>query len=362
MNLKFNGVSLGLVLPEPPQNVFFGQSYVVATFDIPVSLLQNGANTLTFTPPLCQLPMAPCPDTTIVDYTRLTYRRQFRADSDSLKFSLRGTQSVSVDGFTPSSVRLIDYTDPLNVSISRPSSQASASGFAITVPMTDPPSKPPRSLYAIPDGQFEQPASLLFNQPSSLNLNSNAADFLVVSHKDFIPSFTANVLPINTSFVAQRQSQGLTVSIIDVEDIYDEFSYGVHGPQAIKDFLLYAATHWNNGTAPPRYIIFAGDASIDPHNYQGAGNFDLLPTKLVDATYNETASDDWLTDFDGDGIADIPVGRLPVRTVAEADLVVSKIVNYTPATVPQVALLVADDPGTPPFGILKRGTTTCRRS
>src|SRR4030095_6971096 len=76
-----------------------------------------------------------------------------------------------------------------------------------------------------------------------------------------------------------------------------------------------------------------------------------VPTKLVDtgtpgaATALETASDDWLTDFDGDGIGDITVGRLPVRTVAEANLVVSKIVNYSPASAGNKALLVADTQG-----------------
>ena len=148
----------------------------------------------------------------------------------------------------------------------------------------------------------------------------------------------ANVVPINTSLVAQRQSQGLSVSIVDIDDVYDEFSYGKHGPQAIKDFLAYAATNW---ATPPRYIIFAGDASLDPRNYQGAGDFDLVPTKLVDATYNETASDDWLADFDDDGVADIPIGRLPFRTAADANLVIAKIVNFVPQPA-QSALLVAD--------------------
>jgi hypothetical protein len=145
-----------------------------------------------------------------------------------------------------------------------------------------------------------------------------------------------------------RENQGMTVSIVDIEDVYDEFSYGAHGPQALKDFLQYAATHWNNGAGPPRYIVFAGDATYDPRNYaNNPAGIDFVPTKLVDATYNETASDDWLADFDNDGIADIPIGRLPIRTPAEADVMVSKIVNFAPANVPQNALLVADDPGTP---------------
>ena len=34
-----------------------------------------------------------------------------------------------------------------------------------------------------------------------------------------------------------RESQGLRVALIDVEDIYDEFSFGNKSPKAIKDFL-----------------------------------------------------------------------------------------------------------------------------
>ena len=330
VNLTFNGVAVASLNFGPLE-------HPVQTVPIPVSLLQSGANALTFT-------KTSTGEVCIVDYVRLTYPHSFRADAGSLRFSLRGTQSRKVDGFATPLVRLIDYTDPFNVIVAKPDSEPSAPGYAITVPNSQPLSKAPRLLYAIPQGQFDQPAALSLNQPSTLNLNSNTADFLIVSHKTFIPSFTANVSPINTSLVAQRQNQGLTVSIVDVEDVYDEFSYGAHGPQAIKDFLQYAATHWNNGTAPPRYVVFAGDASFDPRNYMNVGNFDLVPTKLVDATYNETASDDWLTDFDDYGIADIPVGRLPVRTVAEANLVISKIVNFAPVNVPQTALLVADDP------------------
>jgi hypothetical protein len=167
---------------------------------------------------------------------------------------------------------------------------------------------------------------------------------LIVSTKELIPSFSAPVAPTNASFISQRQAQGFTVATVNVDDIYDEFAYGLHGPQAIKNFLSFAVTHWS---IAPRYVILAGDASLDPRNYTFASNLDLVPTKLVDATYNETASDDWLADFDNDGTADIAIGRLPVRTASDASLVISKIVNFAPANVPQDALLIADDPGTP---------------
>ena len=52
-----------------------------------------------------------------------------------------------------------------------------------------------------------------------------------------------------------RQSQGLKVAIIDVDDIYDEFSFGQKSPQSVKDFLSYAASNWN---VAPRYGLFGG--------------------------------------------------------------------------------------------------------
>ena len=46
------------------------------------------------------------------------------------------------------------------------------------------------------------------------------ADLVIITYKDFAQS----IQPL----VALRQSQGYHVIVVDVEDIYNEFSYGVH--------------------------------------------------------------------------------------------------------------------------------------
>jgi hypothetical protein len=327
VNVSFNGVQVGSL-------TFSALEHAVRTIAIPQVL--TGNNTVTFT-------RVSTGEVSLVDYVKLTYRHRYTADSGSLKFNLRGSQTLVVDGFSTPSVQLIDYTDPLNVQIFKPEAESSGSGYAITVPTSESRSKDQRLLFAFPTGQFDAPASLSLNQPSTLNLSSGS--FLIISYKDFIPAFSANVAPINSSFIAQRTNQGFAVVTADIEDVYDEFGYGVHGPQAVKEFLRHAATHWST---PPRYIILAGDASFDPRKFQLVGD-DFVPTKLVDTIYSEAPSDDWLADFEddnGDHIANIPVGRLPIRNVADANLIVSKIVNFTPVQ-PEAALLVADDPGTP---------------
>jgi len=89
-------------------------------------------------------------------------------------------------------------------------------------------------------------------------------------------------------------------------------------------------------------VVFGADASWDPKNYLGLGDFDSVPTKLIDTDFMETSSDDWFTDFDGDGIADIATGRLPARTAKELTSIVSKILRYEQSSPSAEALLVAD--------------------
>jgi hypothetical protein len=55
-----------------------------------------------------------------------------------------------------------------------------------------------------------------------------------------------------------------------------------------------------------------------------------------------SASDDWLADFDNDGIADLAIGRLPVRTVAEAQAMIKKLAAYEQSDAAEEALLVSD--------------------
>jgi hypothetical protein len=131
----------------------------------------------------------------------------------------------------------------------------------------------------------------------------------------------------------------LSVATVDIEDIYDEFSFGHKTPYAVKDFLAYAKTSWKK-TA--QFVLLAGGATFDPRNYLGLGDYDVVPTKLVDTQINETASDDWFGDFSGQGLPELAIGRLPARTAAELAGMVSKVVSYDSSSPSQTVMLVSD--------------------
>src|SRR6266487_2886353 len=224
-------------------------------------------------------------------------------------------------------VRLIDVTDPDAVQevsvVVRP--EKGTYSATITVPGTS-----QRVLFMF-TGQAIRTGALVANQPSNWRDSNQGADLVIITQRDLLDSMT----PLKEL----RQSQGMSVAVIDIEDLYDEFSYGNKTPWAVRDFLVWTTTNWRTA---PRFVLLAADASFDPKNYQGNGDFDLVPTKLIDTEFMETASDDWFADFDNDGLAEIAIGRLPARTAQETNRMISKIINYDSSARADSVLLVSD--------------------
>jgi hypothetical protein len=206
--------------------------------------------------------------------------------------------------------------------------QSKKSGYVISFGL---PSEGLRALLAFAGDEAMPPASITLNQPSALRDPANAVDFVIITLRDFFLSLKP--------LVALREKQGLSVAVVDIEDIYDEFSFGQKTPRAVSDFFRFAKSNWSRA---PRYLLFAADSSFDQKNYLGFGDFDRVPTKLIDTQLMETASDDWFTDFNDDGIADIAIGRLPARTGEELATMVAKIISYEQGGPSGEALLVAD--------------------
>ncbi len=301
VRVQLNGVELGTMS-------FNLRERSDAQFSITVAQLRENKNTIRLTS------IAGGADVSLIDYVRLIYPRRYEAAGDRLTFSVAGGQAVKVSGFATSALRVLDVTDPSNVSELTVSPQSQPSGFAFTLPSI----ATARTLVALPtSGNFEHPKELRRNEPSTWHLTSNAANMLMVTHGDFRQALA----PLQ----ALRESQGLQVAMIDVEDLYDEFSFGALDPQAIRNFVERAKTMWQTG---PNYLLFVGDGTADPRDYFGIGSRDYVPAIMVDGMFSQSPSDDAFVDFDNDGLPELAVGRLPVRTSQDTTVLVNKILNY----------------------------------
>src|SRR5205085_4581011 len=107
-----------------------------------------------------------------------------------------------------------------------------------------------RNLLVFTPDKVLQPVSITANQPSTISNAGNGADFVIITNR----AFAASVQPL----ADLRQSQGYRVSVVDVDNVYDEFSYGVHSPQAVKDFLNWTYTRWQ---VQPRFVMFTGSGT-----------------------------------------------------------------------------------------------------
>ena len=81
----------------------------------------------------------------------------------------------------------------------------------------------------------------------------------------------------------------------------------------------------------PSYVLLVGDGTYDYQDYEGFGGKNFVPTYMVHSLdFGETGCDNWFVCLDGEGdfLPDMFIGRIPVKTVAETNTVVKKILNY----------------------------------
>ena len=273
----------------------------------PAAWLVEGANSLQLRS------IGPAGDTNLFDNLVIGYARTFLAQDNSLKFFTQNYKTALVNGFSSPNVRIYDITAPdeplvmSNIDIVQ-----RGATFGPNMP-----SARGRLFYAIEGSAFKSVFSVIPNDPALIAVPGHAADLVIIAHKNFMTQAEA--------WATYRRSQGFGVKVVNVEEIYDEFNYGVHASAPITSFLSYAINNWQT---PPRYLLIIGDASYDPRNYTGNGYNNMVPTKFVTTIYSETGSDEGMADFNGDGLAELAVGRIAVRTTEPVTLNFNRVVAW----------------------------------
>ena len=129
------------------------------------------------------------------------------------------------------------------------------------------------------------------------------------------------------------EKDGLTSVVVDVNQIYNEFSTGTPDPSGIRDFVRMV---YRRSSGQLKYLTLFGRASFDYRDINGYGQ-DFVPTyETFDNPYHELsfATDDYFALMDSNegtnsmGRVDIGVGRISVSTVEEAETMLRKIKHY----------------------------------
>jgi len=276
-------------------------------------------------------------DVIYLNWIEIAYLRSLIAVDNELCFTADGNGNpfqMNVTALENEDVRAYEVTDPCSVNeITNLTVQPDADKAIFECDVDG-----AQTFYVLTEEQIKSPDAMSLCIPAGLKTTSNGADYILITDKDFINS----VEPL----CQLRQDQGLRVKAVSVEDIFNEFNYGIFDPAAIKAFLEYAYESWQKPS--PTHVFLVGDANFDYRDYNGSGKKNRAPVHMgITSALGLTPDDNWYVCMDGDDdiLPDMFIGRIPGSSAAMAEGIINKIVAYEGLSGynPGKCLFAADD-------------------
>ena len=272
-----------------------------------------------------------------LDWYELEYWRDFKAEVSRLEFNTnteprnRGQVQYRVGNIFNETIDVYQL-DENGITSKLTGGKVSRAGASHQILFEDTVNQHKR-YFVISRSAYQSVNALVPIPPTPLRNPANQVDYVVITHATFAES----ILPL----VEFRRSQGLTTLVVDIDDIYNEFSDGLFNPFAIQKFLRYAYNNWQQPA--PTYVLLVGDAHYD---YKRAtveiyrqdttfrGTYKLYPNFVP--TYHgwapasgETSMDQRFVNISGeDPLPDMLIGRLSVQTPEALTTMVEKIIGY----------------------------------
>ncbi len=333
------------------------------TFEVsfPVSYLNDGSNTLSVA---FQKVDGMTADDVYVNWFEITYPRRLIAQSNRIGINRGVSQSYA----SPSGTHRLYL--PLILRESSPVSSLQITGFTqrpVVLSIADPLS--PRLInganYSSGVLSFQKSADLglsffiatpasvaSIEQVSFQEIASPRADYIYIAPRQFLTQ--------TQTLANYRQTKdGLTTKVVALEEIIDQFNFGIYHPRAIKNYLRQVYNTWS---PKPVYVLLVGDGHW---NFLGSSKYDnptiYMPPNLqwVDPWQGEIDSSNALVTMDDqwDPLPDLFIGRLPVNSGDEITAYLNKVQTYEGAADKSwqkrfIFVADANDPGAGNFPLL----------
>ncbi len=327
-----------------------GSTAYTATTTIPAMWLDGSPDRLYLEAALAQLPglsyywVSP-------DWVEISYAALADAENDRLyiEATAAGSLEMAVSGFTTDTAKVFDVRDarhpaqlmtvaaqalltqagvepsgglsPADTSPAKASTPEVGQAVTYTIHFWDT-AIPNPAYYLAADTGLLAPLAIEPVTPTAWGTAANRADYIAIVHR----SLWDAIQPL----LDHRAAEGMAVVKVDVQAIYDEFSFGRRDPEAIRNFLGYAYRHWQ--PPAPQYVLLVGDGHYDFTGVSGTTLPNLIPPYLVnvDAVQGETPADNRFVSVDGpdDYLPEMSIGRLSAAAPADVTAAVAKIIAY----------------------------------
>lgn len=144
--------------------------------------------------------------------------------------------------------------------------------------------------------------------------SSPGVNYLIVTHQSLLPK--AN------EYSLYRQQTGYNPLVVTTEQLYNQFYYGIHHPQAIRNFCKLLL---DKGTVKPEYLLLLGKGQS--HFYLKAPKG--LEKDLVPGIGNPPSDNMFTSGLDGTGLEPaIATGRIAAASPEAVDIYLNKLKKY----------------------------------
>ena len=141
----------------------------------------------------------------------------------------------------------------------------------------------------------------------------------------------------------REEHDNLDVLTVTTDQIYNEFSSGQTDISAVRDYVYQLH---KNSPGKLKYLLLFGDATYDYKNslknqsqsqrnnwvpvYESRESLNPVYTYSSDDYFGflEEGEGEWIENSAGDYSVEIGIGRLPVKSVSDAEIIVDKLIHY----------------------------------
>jgi len=233
-------------------------------------------------------------------YFEVEYEKQLSLTNDSLIFlspKEPGTYRYNIEG---DNIYTFDITDRFSVRYS--------AGGAVT----DSVDSIRRIYFATTPSSFRRIQTAEYIPDLGLRADISGGEYIIIADKDFD---ITDIRDFRESF------SGFRVKTATLQQIYNEFSWGVFDPGSIRNYIKYALENW---AISPEFVLLVGDGHYD---YKEITTHSANP--LPPAGEGVYFSDDWYLKTDPASLVpQIAAGRFCAKSQRELDIITSKVIGY----------------------------------
>jgi len=265
-----------------------------------------------------------------IDYFDVLYPHALDVANNSRIFYVDETEQAlryQFSGFSQDNIHIFDISDPVNPIILASGLSAQNGNLTFDLPA----SSTARNILicSLSSSEIQNISSLTpFEPGDNLLATGQQADFLIITHKTFIP-YAEELAELRRNSIKEP----LTTKVVTTDDIYFYFSSGVQDPTAIRNFINYAYTNWSGDKIS--YVLFFGDGHYDFRNI-ALPDTNRVPTFEIYAPdeIDSRTVDNYFVDinFNSDTFSsispDIALGRLPMESKIDCIRYLEKLKMY----------------------------------